>query len=199
MNTGFDESVGTAAVALARQVIDSYVSGRTPEADVPKDFDVLAGAFVTLHTHPERQLRGCVGIPEPVMSLGDAVIRAAVGACDDPRFPPLRSDEADRLVVEVSILTPPASIEAEDPATILQSIDVGRDGLIIDKQGRRGLLLPQVPVEWGWDAEEYLENLCRKAGLKPGDWKDAELFSFESIIFSEKEPRGDVAMVGEVV
>ncbi len=198
MNIGLDEKVGKEAVALARQVIDSYVRGSAPDADIPSDFNILAGAFVTLHTHPARQLRGCVGIPEPVMSLGDAIIRAALGACQDPRFPPLREDEVERITVEVSILTPPKRLEAEDPATILHSITVGRDGLIIERGGHRGLLLPQVPVEWGWDAEEYLENLCRKAGLKPKDWKDAELFSFESIIFTESEPRGEVEMVGNL-
>ncbi len=195
MNIGSDDRVGKEAVALARQVIESYVRGNAPDADIPSDFNTLAGAFVTLHTHPDRQLRGCVGIPEPVMSLGDAIIRAAVSACQDPRFPPLRLDEVDGVVVEVSILTPPQRIVAEGPADIIRSIVIGRDGLIIEKHGQRGLLLPQVPVEWGWDPEQYLENLCRKAGLRPDDWKDAELYSFESIIFTETEPRGDVEMV----
>jgi len=94
--------------------------------------------------------------------------------------------------VEVTVLTPPELITATTPEEIKGSIVIGRDGLIIEKGYYRGLLLPQVPVEWGWDVDEYLVNLCYKAGLPPDAWKQARIYRFQGEIFSETEPYGEV-------
>ena len=168
-------SFGSEAVGLARAAIDSEVLG-TRFDNVASDarFREESGAFVTLSTHPGHDLRGCIGYPMPFFQLGWAIEEAARAACHDPRFPDLGEDEVDRVTVEVTV--------------------VGRDGLIIEYRGNRGLLLPQVPVEWGWDAEEYLAHLSMKAGLPPDAWTypGVTISSFRGEIYKETSPRGDV-------
>jgi len=183
---------GRLAVAAAREAITAYTQSRQPRFEFPPSFQRKSGAFVTLHTYPQNQLRGCIGFPEPIFPLGEAILRAGTAACEDPRFPPLQSSELDRVVVEVTVLTPPELITATTPEEIKGSIVIGRDGLIIEKGYYRGLLLPQVPVEWGWDVDEYLVNLCYKAGLPPDAWKQARIYRFQGEIFSETEPYGEV-------
>ncbi len=197
MSKGLLEEEGVLAVEAAREAVEAHVVRRPPEIGLPSRFSEKGGAFVTLHTHPQNQLRGCIGYPEPIFSLAEAIVRAAAGACEDPRFPPLRSHELDKVVVEVSVLSVPEPIHASSPQEVLGSIEVGRDGLIISKGPYRGLLLPQVAVEWGWDVTMFLQNLCRKAGLGPDDWMDADLFRFESMVFAETEPRGKVMRRGK--
>ncbi|HIP91533.1 MAG TPA: TIGR00296 family protein [Methanothermococcus okinawensis] len=187
---------GTFAVKYARAVIENYLAGKdiTP-VKYPKKFDEPRGVFVTLHTYPERALRGCIGIPEPVMPLIEALKEAAISAAvKDPRFPPVTLEEMDNIVVEVSVLTPPKLIEVEDPLEYLDKIKIGRDGLIIEYGMYRGLLLPQVPVEHGWDVAEYLSNLCLKASLPPDAWLKypVKIYSFQAQIFEEVSPRGPV-------
>ncbi len=150
------------------------------------------GVFVTLSSYPSMLLRGCIGFPEPIFSLASALIQAAQYACHDPRFEDLREDELNSIVVEVSILTPPKEVLVSDPKLLPKTIKVGRDGLIASNGPYHGLLLPQVPVEYGWDEEEFLRQTCVKAGMTPDMWldKDTKISSFQADVFTEEAPRG---------
>jgi uncharacterized protein (TIGR00296 family) len=183
---------GTIAVRLARSAIVARLSGESMETgDLPRIFEEKRGVFVTLHKNHD--LRGCIGYPEPVMALSDAISDSAVSAAlHDPRFPPVRSDEIAHIVMEVTVLTPPAKIDAT-PQYLPKHIKIGKHGLIVKKGLYQGLLLPQVAEEWGFDAEEFLSQTCIKAGLPPDAWlAGAEVFSFEGQIFTETEPGGEV-------
>jgi hypothetical protein len=191
---------GVAAVSLARRTIDTLVrDGRRPEVpeatEVPKVFGTRAGCFTTLHTYPDRDLRGCIGIPTPEYQLDRAIVQSAIESTRDPRFPPLGAGELEGVVVEVSVLTPPEEIKWRTPKDLLSSIRLGTDGLMIRRNGFSGLFLPQVPVEQGWQEEEYLINLCYKAGLYADEWARAgsRIFRFQSEIFGEAEPRRKVS------
>ncbi len=104
---------------------------------------------------------------------------AVAAATSDPRFPPVRIDELHDIHVEVSVLTPP------QPLANPQDVNVGVDGLIIERGFNRGVLLPQVPTEQGWNRDQYLEGICRKAGMEPTCWKTAKLEKFQAIVFGE--------------
>lgn len=190
---------GGDAVRFARASVEAEVRG-TEMPPIPGDdrFSEVSGAFVTLSNNPSGDLRGCIGIPMPVMPLGDAIRRGAASACHDPRFPDLEEHELPAITVEVTVLTPPVPIMFDDPAELPGLIEVGRDGLIIELFGRSGLLLPQVPVEWGWDETEYLDHLCMKAGLPSGAWMSpsVRMSSFEGEIWKEESPRGRILEVG---
>lgn len=196
MNELTDEE-GKLAVQIARKTVDEYVSKGTryePEK-IPKVFKEKRGVFVTLEKYPSKDLRGCIGFPEPVAPLIDALIDSAISAASrDPRFNPVGDTELKRLVVEVSVLTPPEIIKVKDPKEYPKKIKVGRDGLIMRRGYCSGLLLPQVPVEWKWDETEFLSQTCYKAGLPPDAWMDpkTEVYSFQGQIWSEKEPRGGI-------
>ena len=186
---------GIKAVRYARRVIDSYVKGEEiPDEDLGKKFREKSGSFVTILTYPDRNLRGCIGIPEPVYDLKKSLAESAKSATQDPRFPPLKEEELSNVIVEVTILTPPKLVEVKNPREYLEKIKVGRDGLIVEKGFYRGLLLPQVPVEWGWDVEEFLSQTCIKAGLPPDAWidEDTKIYSFQGQIFAEKTPYGEI-------
>jgi len=119
----------------------------------------------------KKELRGCIGYPYPTNPLVEAVIDAAISAATrDPRFCPLEKKDVDKVVFEVSVLTPPEHVKTEKPEEYLKEIKVGEHGLIIEKGPYKGLLLPQVPVEWGWCEEEFLCQCCIKAGLPPDSW-----------------------------
>jgi len=137
------------------------------------------GAFVTLKSDGE--LRGCVGYPLPVKPLDETIVEMAVAAASqDTRFDPLRPDEMDRLRIDISVLGLPEPVG--DPGEVV----VGRHGIIVSKGSRRGLLLPQVPVEHGWDRETFLRQGCLKAGLPPDEWKKgAKIEVFTAQVFSE--------------
>lgn len=191
----YSDEDGRLAVKIARAAIDHAVKGdKMPDIEIPKIFEEKSGAFVTLNSYPDHNLRGCIGYPVPHYSLVISVMKGAEGATTDPRFPPLAEDELDVIVIEVSLLTPPELIEVNSPKDYLDKIIIGRDGLILEKGMNRGLLLPQVPVEWGWDVEEFLAHTCNKAGLLPDAWLDAgtRIYSFSGEIFTEIEPRGEV-------
>ena len=168
-----------------------------PNLEVPKKFQEDSGAFVTLNTYPGHQLRGCIGYPEPYFPLKDSLIRGAEGATRDPRFPPLAIDELDNIIVEVSLLSPPQYIKVRDPRQLPENIRVGRHGLIVEKGHFKGLLLPQVPVEYDWDTEKFLAQTCLKAGLFPDAWLDPKtrIYSFTGDVFTEESPRGNVVRV----
>ena len=172
----------TARAAIARAIGAEPV---TPVADpipdpqslIPRG--LLAGAFVTLRI--KGTLRGCIGYPEPELPLVEVVERCAVSAAlSDPRFPPLTAAEWTEVDLELSVLGP---IERVDD---IRGVIVGRDGLIAEFGRRRGLLLPQVAVEWKWDASEFAAQTCIKAGLPSDAWqKGAKLFKFEAEVFGE--------------
>lgn len=142
-----------------------------------------AAAFVTLHAH--HQLRGCIGCVEPRQwSLAETVVRMAVAASrDDPRFGRVREEELRDITIEVSVLGPLVPVER------LEEVEIGRDGLVVEDDGRRGLLLPQVATEWRWDRETFVSQACRKAGLPPDAWRaGARLYRFEALVFGEGTP-----------
>ncbi len=136
------------------------------------------GAFVTLKKNGI--LKGCIGYVEPIFPLGETVARAAVAAAfEDPRFYPLQMEELEGLELEITVLTPPRKVNS------LQEIVIGKHGLIAERGPFRGLLLPQVPVEHGWNLKEFLENTCLKAGLERDCWqRDTDFYTFEGEIFS---------------
>jgi uncharacterized protein (TIGR00296 family) len=196
-----DDETGSMLVRLARRSIELALQGGEPESllkDVRRT-GLRRGVFVTLNEFPSMELRGCIGFPRPVDDLEVLTVRAALAAAfEDLRFEPVRDlEEMDRLVVEVSVLTEPEPIEVEDRRKLPEEVEVGRHGLIIELGNRAGLLLPQVPVEYGWDAEEFLVNLCFKAGLGPTEWLNprARIFRFEAEVFAEERPRGPVRRV----
>jgi AmmeMemoRadiSam system protein A len=137
------------------------------------------GTFVTLWME---ELRGCIGFPYPVKPLAEAVQEAAISAAfQDPRFPPVRTEELTHIEIEISVLTVPKTIEASQ-------IQVGVHGLIVSRGNRSGLLLPQVAMEYHWDAKTFLEQTCVKAGLPPEAWKEKiNLYAFEAQVFSETD------------
>jgi hypothetical protein len=186
---------GKKAITFARFVLSSTVKNeRMPDDSLPSIFDEPYGVFTTLHSYPSHQLRGCIGIPEPVMPLKKALIESAQSVMHDPRFPVLQSNELENIIVEVTILTKPQIIEEKEPEKIIEAIEVGRDGLIIEQGFYKGLLLPQVPVEQGWDKNTFLQHTCLKAGL-PGDvWMDENtvIKKFTGQIFTEVKPFGEV-------
>jgi uncharacterized protein len=140
-------------------------------------------------------LRGCIGLLYPTNPLVEAVIEAALSAATgDPRFPQVAHEELDEIVFEVSVLTPPEQVTVEKPTEYPSKIEVGRDGLIMERGYYKGLLLPQVPVEWNWKEEEFLCQTAMKAGLSPDAWllKDTMIYRFQAIIFEEVSPKGQV-------
>jgi hypothetical protein len=169
-------------LALARATLEAHLEDHpipAYEADDPA-LTRLSAVFVTLKKDGE--LRGCIGHLRPDLPLHHAVKYSAVAAAtEDPRFPPVTAEEMDAITIEVSILSPFRRL------VDVARIEVGVHGLLLLKERQQGLLLPQVPVEQGWDRDEFLENLCAKAGL-PGDcWQeDATIFSFTAVVFGEE-------------
>ncbi len=144
--------------------------------------DQKLGAFVTLKINDH--LRGCIGHIAQDTPLKDVLRDMTIHAAFyDPRFEPVSRREFEKITIEISVLTPFELVQDE------AEIEIGRDGLMLTLGYRSGLLLPQVPVEWGWDRDEFLHHLCQKAGLKSGSHKhpDAILQKFSAIVFSEKD------------
>jgi AmmeMemoRadiSam system protein A len=165
---------------LARRAIEARVRRElapAPERGGP--LDTPLGAFVTIHCHGD--LRGCLGRLDPDEPLGETVARLAASVTDsDPRFSPLLGSELAAIEVEISVLTP-----ERDVASIVE-VEVGRHGLIVEQGGRRGLLLPQVATEYGWDAETFASHTCLKAGLPADAWRrGARLLVFEAQVFGD--------------
>jgi uncharacterized protein len=205
---------GEKAVKLARMVVEAHLdrlasSGSTHDRNVKHDDDNIElnrdakryGVFVTLNyidSRKQEHLRGCIGFPIAQKSLYRSIIDASIAAAtQDPRFPPVDKKELAEIVFEVSILTPPEEIKVQNPKEYLNAIKIGRDGLILTWRYGSGLLLPQVPVESKWDIEEYLANLCYKAGAPPDIWlmSDSKLYSFQANIYKESHPHGNVVRV----
>jgi AmmeMemoRadiSam system protein A len=151
------------------------------EGDVPEATRQPRGAFVSLHTLGG-DLRGCIGYVLPLGPLYRAVIENAVNAARrDPRFPPVAPREVAGLRIEISAMGTPETVKD------IQEIEVGRDGLILSDGAARGLLLPQVATEYGWDRETFLDQTCRKAGLPIGAWRHgaARIERFSAEVFGE--------------
>ena len=171
-----------ALLRAARESIAAHFERRRPE--LPPATGALAedrGAFVTLHRR-DGELRGCVGMMQSDRPLLETVVRMAVAsATEDGRFEPVTEAELPGLVIEISALGP---LEPIDP----EQVEVGRHGLLISGYGRRGVLLPQVPVEHGWDREAFLAHTCHKAGLPAETWRKAgvDLKGFTATVFSEQ-------------
>src|SRR5258708_952192 len=165
---------------IARESVLSMLEGREISLFSPSDhLSQPRGVFTTLYLNSK--LRGCVGYPVPLMPVFRAVMETArAAAFDDPRFLPLTLDEARGIQVSLSVLSPLVPISPEE-------VEVGRHGLLISEGTRRGLLLPQVPVEHGWDRITFLEQTCRKAGLPPDAWQqqDVRIEAFTAEVFAD--------------
>lgn len=167
----------------ARRSVSEFLGvGFGEEAQLPpENTGALRGVFVTLRKNG--RLRGCVGVMEAKDPLGEAVYRMArAAAFEDGRFPPVTAGELADIDMEITVLSP---VEPVTPENVV----AGRDGLYMEYRGRRGVLLPQVPSEMGWGREEFLDNLCVKAGVPAGTWRNDNitLFRFDGIIFSERD------------
>jgi uncharacterized protein (TIGR00296 family) len=190
------KSEGELAVRLARKAIEECLENgiKIKPENLPKIFNEKRGVFVTLHVKKySKELRGCIGRPYPILPLGEAIIVSAINAArDDPRFNPVKPDEIDDLIIEVTVLTVPKRIKSK-PKNLPDKIIIGKDGLMVAMGAYSGLLLPQVAVEHGFDAIEFLCQTCMKAGLVPDAWfNGAEVYSFEGQIFEEIEPGGEI-------
>lgn len=193
---------GQVLVKFARENIEFFLKNDrvipVPE-DIKEKFNDKYGAFVTLNRHEAsgNPLRGCIGYIEPKYSLYDVIHKVSINAAiEDPRFPSVTLEEMDIIIIELSILTPPELIIVNHPKEYLDKIVIGRDGLIAEKGWRRGLLLPQVPVDQdrNWDVETFLNHTCQKAILQVDSWKDLDtkIYSFQAILFEEESPRGEI-------
>jgi AmmeMemoRadiSam system protein A len=168
---------------IARNAVQASLSGQTPRLP-----DVLQGTlnephglFVSIHNGDA--LRGCIGNVHPASPLYLCVAECAVAAAiGDPRFMPMTADELPFVEFEISVLSPMERV------LDIRNIQIGTHGLLVSKKNARGLLLPQVATMYGWDREQFLQETCKKAGLKPDDWKEgATIQCFSALIFSEKQ------------
>jgi AmmeMemoRadiSam system protein A len=168
---------------IARRTLEVHLNGAIPReirSELP-NLQIPTGAFVTLHK--QGQLRGCIGHLHADHPLYATVVEMAIAAAtQDPRFPPVQAEELKEIDIEISVLSPFREIQG------LEEIEVGRHGLIASRGAHRGLLLPQVAAEYGWDSPTFLSYTCLKAGLPADAWKDGsvkvEVFSAQ--VFGEK-------------
>lgn len=174
----------TALLRYARETLKEYFEAQIVPlpGKMNNELKMKRGAFVTLKKHGE--LRGCIGrMTEDTPLCTNIGAMALQAAFNDSRFSPLAPEELSQLEIEISVLTPFTHVNDAD------DIVLGRDGVIVKKRGRQAVFLPQVADETGWDKEEFLDQLCRKAGLSPGDWKNADLYTFQADVFSEADFR----------
>lgn len=187
---------GEELVKLARKSVNYALASGRGLREMCGDSRLMEprGVFVTLHSFPGKELRGCIGMPYPVKPLWQAVSEMAVeAALNDPRFPPVTAGELNGIIVEMSVLTEPEELLCERKK-LPKFVKIGEDGLIVQRGRHSGLLLPQVATEQGWDAEEFLGQCCAKAGLMENMWqsKETHVFKFQARIFSETEPEGSI-------
>jgi hypothetical protein len=202
---------GIMLTRFARRTIEGHIlhNEKVPFPKSPSEaLTEHRGVFVTLKKQHQRnkqkwELRGCIGHlqPEPdshhqSISLLEATRQAALSsALEDPRFPPVRPDELGSILVETSVLTVPQEMLTADRTKVSDQIAIGQDGLIIQGKGwHRGLLLPQVAPEQGWNAEDFLQGCCQKAGLPPSCYLDSSvtILKFQAQIFAESAPNGEI-------
>lgn len=166
---------------LARRALDARVrNAHAPAVEYGAALDWPCGAFVTIHYRGE--LRGCLGRVDVIAPLAHTIAHLAAVVCDsDPRFNPVSTLELPDISLEISVLT------LEQEVRSIDEIEIGRHGLIIEQGHRRGLLLPQVATEYGWNRETFLDHTCRKASLPPTAWRHgARILIFEALVFGEK-------------
>ncbi len=195
---------GKELIKFARNNIENFLKeGNKLEInkELKTKYGKKGGAFVTLNkiaSNSDNSLRGCIGIILPhyplIETIGIVSISAAV---EDPRFPEVKLIEMEDILVEISILSIPEKIKVDKPEEYLNEIVIGRDGLIITCGNRRGLLLPQVPVEHNrnWDSKTFLEHTCEKAWIPKDSWKNMNttiVERFTATIFEEKSPKGEI-------
>lgn len=180
---------GTYLVKLARKAVTNHLKNKeTKDSKYPEK----QGVFVTIQTYPQKELRGCIGFPEPLFSLSEATIQAAIAAAfEDPRFPKLKESELDKIIFVVSVLTIPKQIKSK-PEELKNHIEIGKDGLIAEMNHFKGLLLPQVFTEE--TPQQAIEMTCQKANLLPEHYKaeNFKLYKFQAKIFYETEPNKKV-------
>ena len=193
------KSEGESLVKTARAVVIEFLKNNIKmklDEKFEDTFSFNSGVFVTINS--PKGLRGCIGYPLPDKKLFNALADAAIAAAtEDPRFHSVSSDELDKITFEVTVLTPPREIKVENTSDYPSKIKVGRDGLIVKTGLNSGLLLPQVPQEYGWNEEQFLEHTCEKAGLPKDCWKKNEtrILKFEGIVFKEQSPNGKIVQV----
>ena len=169
---------------LVRSVIRARAQGEKhePELSTSEKLNTKFGVFVTLNSNSE--LRGCIGYVEGIMPLQEAVREMAEAAAfEDPRFPAVNSKEVEDLEIEISVLSPLKEVKD------ISEIEIGLHGLIIEKGFYKGLLLPQVAGEYGWNNETFLKHTCIKAGLPEDAWQDDDIVIkiFSAEIFSDRD------------
>ena len=181
------DRAGQYLVKIAREAIGHYIETKEkleiPE-DYPIELDEKLGVFVTLNKN--NRLRGCIGYAEPIEPAIKATIEVAIAAAfSDPRFSAVTKDEFPILDLEVTVLTKPELIVVAHPDQYFEEIEIGTDGLIVQKGYSRGLLLPQVATENAFTLEEFLENTCMKAGISADSWMDesCDVYKFQGQIF----------------
>lgn len=192
----FTHEQGKELVRMARGAVERLFHEVEPIIE-PREADVEAGVFVSLHRCSAYgyTLRGCIGFPfakgEFYSSLVEAALAAAIG---DPRFEPISEKELDTIVFEVSILSRPQLIAVEKPVDYLDDVKIGEDGLMLNSGECSSLLLPQVAIEFDWTVDEYLSNLCYKAGLTGDMWMNdgVKIYKFGCVVYREREPRGEI-------
>ncbi|MHB1830563.1 MAG: TIGR00296 family protein [Candidatus Micrarchaeaceae archaeon] len=190
---------GITLVKAARSAIELHIKSprfnrKIIERHISR-FGAPSGVFVTIGHYPTMTLRGCIGFPNPSGPLNRQLVDAAIAASsEDARFAPVSHLELEEIVIEISILTNPEEISQKTEKGRLGEVKVGRDGLMIRYGFRSGILLPEVPIQEGWSKEEFLQNVCMKAGLSADAWKrpEIELYKFTAKVFREKEPSGMV-------
>ena len=185
-------------VQRSRRLLTDHLRGSrsAPDPAFESRFSFPSGVFVTLNRLG--MLRGCIGYPYPSQNLSEALAGASISAAtEDSRFDPVTMDELDEIVIEVTVLGPPREIHVEDPEEYPSRIHIGRDGIIIRHGRGAGLLLPQVPIEYGWSARELLEHGCEKAGIPRDGWRSdhTSVLVFQAEVFREEEPGGTVIRV----
>lgn len=186
---------GEKLVHLAREAIVSVFKKSQLKMPEDKFMKEKRGCFVTLHHYPGHELRGCIGIIEPIYELSKTIIEAARGsAFGDYRFEKVEDEELKGIIIEVSVLSELQEIKFSNPDELFKKVEIGKDGLVVEYKGKKGLLLPIVAVEYNWDSEEFVKRSCEKAWLpedsytKPG----FKIYKFQTEVFSEEKPNGKV-------
>jgi uncharacterized protein len=188
---------GSFLVKHARKSIENHFQGADPEIPAPM-LDLMTKKlpiFVRLNVHPSKALRGSAGYTDSIMPLTNSLPEVALSAAfTDRRFPPLRKSELKTTVIEVSILTEPQLIHVEKPEQYPEQVVVGRDGIIVEKDGKKGVLLPQTATEFKWNPKSSLSHAAMTVGLSPETWCDpkAKVYRFQAQVFIEDAPNGNI-------
>ena len=188
---------GSFLVQHARKSIESHFRGGNPEIPTPM-LDLMTKKlplFVRLRVHPSKTLRGSAGYTNSIIPLTSSLSEVALfAAVTDRCFPPLRKSELKTTLVEVSVLTEPALISVEQTEKYPEQLVVGRDGIIVEKDGKKGVLLPQTAVELKWNPKNFLSHAAMTVGLSPDAWRDpaAKIYRFQAQVFTEDTPNGKI-------